>query len=325
MVTYNGLTNHPTEVGDYSVTGTVVDAFYSGSATGTLVVAKGNQTISFAPIPTQGSTTQFTLTASASSGLPVSFDAISGPVIISGGSHVSFTGSGLVSIIATQPGNANWNPAPTVTNTFVVEDDLYYLTISAGPGGSVNVASGFQPAFSTVVLTATPAPYHTFTGWSGDILPGEEFNNPLSVYMGEAKSISAAFAEATTSGGVSIPWLVAKGITNDFENAVTQDPDDDGVTTGDEYFADTDPFDIDSYLSVDVIGRSGGGTNTVTLGATVSTNRIYDVEYAVGGADSVWQPVNGYTNILPEQSFLTVSNLSASDPSIMFRLQVRKP
>jgi uncharacterized cupin superfamily protein len=82
-----------------------------------------DQTITFPVIPDQVSTSQVSLTATASSGLPVTFTVGSGPARITGG-MLSFTGIGKVSIVANQSGGINgtnnWNAANPVTNTFNV-------------------------------------------------------------------------------------------------------------------------------------------------------------------------------------------------------------
>jgi sugar lactone lactonase YvrE len=43
----------------------------------------------------------------------------------------------------------------------------YYLTISAGSGGSVSMSSGWEAAGTNVSLTATPATRFVFAGWQG--------------------------------------------------------------------------------------------------------------------------------------------------------------
>src|SRR5207244_6237981 len=75
------------------------------------------QSISFDPIPnkTQGDAA-FSISASASSGLPVSFSIVSGPATISG-NIITLTGAGTVVVRATQAGNATYNPAPSVDRT----------------------------------------------------------------------------------------------------------------------------------------------------------------------------------------------------------------
>lgn len=67
-----------------------------------------------------------TLAATASSGLPVSFEMIEGPATING-NILTLTGViGMVKFKATQTGNASWLPAPDVVKTFeVVDPDLY--------------------------------------------------------------------------------------------------------------------------------------------------------------------------------------------------------
>jgi hypothetical protein len=82
--------------------------------------SKLNQTISFTPIPTKGvNDPPFALSASSSAGLPVAFRLVSGPATISN-AQVSITGLGKVVIEASQGGNTEYNPAPTVTQSFDV-------------------------------------------------------------------------------------------------------------------------------------------------------------------------------------------------------------
>ena len=79
-----------------------------------------NQTINFAAISsvTYGAA-NFTVSATATSGLPVTFSVMSGPATISGDT-VHITGAGVVTIAANQAGNATYNPAPTVDQSFTV-------------------------------------------------------------------------------------------------------------------------------------------------------------------------------------------------------------
>jgi Regulator of chromosome condensation (RCC1) repeat/PASTA domain len=76
-----------------------------------------DQTITFDPIPdrTYGDP-GFTPTATASSGLPVSFSA-SGACFFFGG-VVYITSGGFCTVTASQPGGLNFNPAPDVSRTF---------------------------------------------------------------------------------------------------------------------------------------------------------------------------------------------------------------
>ena len=88
------------------------------------VTSSQNQTITFSAIPDQLNTNApFQINASASSGLPVSISILSGPATINGNT-ISLSGStGVVTVQASQSGNANWNPAPNVTRSFEVTDE----------------------------------------------------------------------------------------------------------------------------------------------------------------------------------------------------------
>ena len=119
-ITYDGLAWAPTNAGTYAVTGTVVDANWEGSTNGTLVVAPADQTIDFPAIPDQWTTNSVGLAATAGSGLAVAFEIAWGPAQLADGTNLTFTGPGSVAIVALQPGDSNWNPAPETTNVFLV-------------------------------------------------------------------------------------------------------------------------------------------------------------------------------------------------------------
>jgi hypothetical protein len=119
VLTCDGLVWAPTNAGIYAVTGTVSSVNYAGSTNGTLVISKANQSITFPAIPAQLTTNVVGLAATSRSGLGVSFSLGSGAATLTG-TNLSFNATGSVSIVASQGGNANWNAAPTVTNTFMV-------------------------------------------------------------------------------------------------------------------------------------------------------------------------------------------------------------
>lgn len=80
-----------------------------------------NQTISFNPLPDKlVSDPPFPVNATASSGLPVSFGSLTPAVCTVNGNTVTLITTGACSIQATQAGNASFNPAPPVTQSFGV-------------------------------------------------------------------------------------------------------------------------------------------------------------------------------------------------------------
>lgn len=92
---------------------------------GTLV--SGFQAISFPQIPSKLTTTPpFVINASASSGLPVSFQVVSGPATINGDT-LTLTGAGQVAVKATQVGDTIFDTASPVVNTFNVYDPILHV------------------------------------------------------------------------------------------------------------------------------------------------------------------------------------------------------
>ena len=119
-IAYDGAVQPPVSAGTYPVVATVVDSIYAGSASGALVVAKASQTIDFPEFSEVFGNDVLSLSATASSGLAVTYAVASGPAVLDG-STLSFTGLGPVSLVASQAGDGNWNPAADVVRTFAVE------------------------------------------------------------------------------------------------------------------------------------------------------------------------------------------------------------
>jgi hypothetical protein len=85
----------------------------------------GYQAISFPQIPNHLTTDPpFVIEASATSGLEVIFEVLSGPATVDG-NMVTLTGEpGEVAIQASQPGNGQFDPAEPIINTFMVIDPM---------------------------------------------------------------------------------------------------------------------------------------------------------------------------------------------------------
>ncbi len=84
-------------------------------------VAKAEQAIAFAALPDRSAgDPPFIVSATASSTLPVHFAVLSGPATLDASNTVTLQGAGTVTISASQPGDANYNAAPTVQQTFNV-------------------------------------------------------------------------------------------------------------------------------------------------------------------------------------------------------------
>ena len=82
--------------------------------------AASDQTITFGALTNKSyGDPPFALSATASSGLPVTFTNLSGPATVASNT-VTLTGVGTVTIRASQAGNLSYNPAPNVDQSFTV-------------------------------------------------------------------------------------------------------------------------------------------------------------------------------------------------------------
>ena len=141
-------------------------------ASGTGVSPVTSQTITFNPLSnvTYGSG-PIALTATASSGLPVSY-LVTGPVLRSG-SSLTTTGTGVVTVTASQSGNANYSAATPVVRSFEVVKAL--LTVKANDVsrsyGTANRAftysiAGFVNNETSAVVSGTATETTTATSTS---------------------------------------------------------------------------------------------------------------------------------------------------------------
>ncbi len=110
--------------------------------------AKQNQSIAFAPIAAPPvDATRVTVSATASSGLPVSFNVIRGPGTLADGG-IAIAGPGTIVVRASQAGNDAFNAAPDVDREFTV-------TTSAAPVSPVVPPAPVTPVTPTVPTTPT--------------------------------------------------------------------------------------------------------------------------------------------------------------------------
>lgn len=154
----------PTNAGSYAATATVNDSNYQGNAAGSLTITKAAQTITFNTLAgkTYGDAA-FAVSASSTSGLATSFSIVSGPATVSG-TTVTLTGTGSVTVRASQGGNSNYNAAAVVDQPFNVAaaaQTITFNTLANKTYGdapftvSASSSSGLSVSFSTLSGPAT--------------------------------------------------------------------------------------------------------------------------------------------------------------------------
>jgi phosphodiesterase/alkaline phosphatase D-like protein len=106
-----------------SVSGAVDGNYTITYVAGTLTIGKAPQTITFADIPNQIQYTTYDLSGvTASSGLPVTFTLSDSTVAGISGTTLTSLAPGNETVTATQPGNANYQPAAAVLQSFTVRE-----------------------------------------------------------------------------------------------------------------------------------------------------------------------------------------------------------
>jgi uncharacterized protein (TIGR03437 family) len=128
----------------------------------TINVAQGSQTISFPALPNHVfGDPPFSVPAFSSSGLPVTLTVISGPATIAG-NLLTLTGTGLVTLQASQPGDANWLAAADVQQQFQVAAPL--LRIDAVVNAASYSPGSLAPDSFAVVFGASLASLASSSG-----------------------------------------------------------------------------------------------------------------------------------------------------------------
>ncbi|MCL7488934.1 MAG: MBG domain-containing protein [Desulfobulbaceae bacterium] len=137
--------------------------YNSATAAAAINVMKADQVITFAGLPDmEYGIDAVQLTATASSGLGVTYTITAGLAILEAGNRVRVTGTGDVTITAGQPGDGNYNAAADVPRSFTVNEGHALIMVDGLIEGVVtrkydgiakNLAVTTDPAGLTVVIT----------------------------------------------------------------------------------------------------------------------------------------------------------------------------
>ncbi len=201
---YGPSTSAPRDVGTYRVTVVITDPDYTADDEyGYLTIAKRDQSITFGALAgrTYGDAA-FGVTASAGSGLPVTFTASGDCTVDADGDPVTITAAGSCTITAAQAGNANWNAAPAVPQTFAIAKRDQSITFGALAGRTYGDA-----AFGVTASAGSGLPV-TFTA-SGDCTVDAD-GDPVTITAAGSCTITAAQAgNANWNAAPAVPQTFA--------------------------------------------------------------------------------------------------------------------
>ncbi|NBS27239.1 MAG: hypothetical protein EBS81_13205, partial [Gammaproteobacteria bacterium] len=145
VVSFSGNVATALKVGKVTITATQAGQapWLSATATQPFIVTatpRADQNITFADIPSKTVlSANFDLSASASSGLPVSFESLHTNVAtVDENGTVTIVGQGDATFRATQDGNGSYNPAPSVSKVLTVTKVPQTITFGALTNASLN-------------------------------------------------------------------------------------------------------------------------------------------------------------------------------------------
>ena len=234
---YDGMASLPVDAGSCTVTATIDDPTYTGTASGTLVIAKATATVALGDL---GHVWDGTPKAATATTTPEGLNVL----VTYDGSSMPPTDPGRYEVAA-QVDEANYTGGASGTLVIL---DVFTLAVT-GDNGTVT-GGGQHVEGTTATLEAGPAPGYVFAAWSGD---ASGTDNPLSILMDSDKTISATFepdlADDDNDGLTNYQEIVVLGT-----NPALADTDDDG--RGDA--ADAFPLNPDEWVDTD---GDGTGNN----------------------------------------------------------------
>ena len=312
-----------TNTGSYSVTATVNDPNYTGSASGTFVISKASQTITFTTNAPSSApyNSQFTVAATASSGLAVTYSA-SGSCTNAGATYTMTSGTGSCSVIANQAGNSNYTAASPVTQTTSATQASQTITFTTPAPASAEYGSSFVVAATgggsgnAVVFTSAGGctnvgATYTITSGSGtcSVIANQGGNSNYAAAAQVTETVSLTLANATV-GVASSQNPSGSGQSVTFTATIGSDT---GMVKG-RNGVRRKPLDVNG--SVTWSSNTGCGTTGVTAGypgtATCTTTTLpvgTDTITATYSGDSNH---NGATGTLSGGQVVSASQASSS-------------
>ncbi|WP_455918572.1 putative Ig domain-containing protein [Ensifer canadensis] len=301
-ITVPGLSNGTS----YTFTVTATNSAGPGpaSSASNAVTPRSSQTIAFGNPGAQNFGTAPTLTANASSGLPVAFaSSTTGVCTVTPGGTLTFQQTGICTIEASQSGDGSYLPAPAVAQSFAVNPIVPGApTAASATAGDTQAMVSFAAPSSTGGATITG---YTVTSNPGGIT-GTGASSPIAV-SGLTNGISYTFTvTATNSAGTGPASTASNAVISKAAQTITfanPGPQDYAAPVTLSASADSGLTPVFQSLTSSVCVITPGGALTFRNGGTCTIE--------------VSQPGNGSYLAAPNvsQSFLVSAPIFAFTPA----------
>lgn len=268
-VTYDGSATLPVAVGAYEVVGTIADANYFGSSTDIFTIVKGSAAVTLTGL------------AQTYDGAPKSAGATTEPAGLAvnltyDGSPTAPTAAGSYAVTGAV---ADANYAGIGTGTLVVAKASATVSLS----GLYYVYDGYA---KSATVTTDPAGLSVTVTYDGSaVAPSATGSYAVAAAVSDVNyqgSASGTLTIAPEAGDGFTQWLQEQELDpQDSRYEEGADDDGDGLTTWQEYVADTEPDSSNSVLRLTGAYTPGaaGGTGKMLFTFPASTGRYYQLIY----------------------------------------------
>ena len=269
-LTYDGSAVPPAAVGSYVVAATVDEVNYQGGATDVFTVAKGTAAVTLSGL------------AQTYDGTAKSAGATTEPVGLSvsltyDGAAVAPANAGSYAVAATV---ADANYAGAATGTLTIAKATATVSLS----GLYYVYDGYA---KSATVTTVPAGLQADVTYDGSaVLPINTGSYVVAATLAEANYQGTATGTLTIAAEGQDPfvqWLQDQALDpQDSRYEESADDDGDGMTTYEEYVADTAPDSSNSVLRLSgsyVRASASNATGKILFTFSASTGRFYQLLY----------------------------------------------
>ena len=294
--------------GTFNVDITATNAAGSDTKTLVITIAKASQSISFGTIPTHYTgDAPFNLSATASSGLSVSYSSSNTSVATISGNTVTIIGEGTSTITASQAGDDNYNAATSVDQTLTVislstpiitvTGTLSASTTTYGTAGNAGSFTVSGSALTNDITLTPPAGFEisvtsATTGFASTLTLSQSSGAvaETTVYVRLAATTDAGSysgdIEAASSGATSQQIAVPSSTVNTLGLTIT------GISIGNKTYDGLATATISGFASLSGIVNNDdvsliGTPTAVFANANVGTAKQVTISgYSLSGADA---------------------------------------
>ena len=316
-----------TIVGAGTVTITATQAgdgtYASTSVPQTIVIGKASQTITFGAIASKVvGDPNFTLTATASSGLAVTYTSSNAAVAtVTSAGVVTIVGAGSTVITSSQAGNTNYNSATAVTQTLVVttpaktNQTITFGAIASKVVGDANfslagtASSGLAVTYTSsnpAVATVTSAGVVTIVGAGSTVITASQAGNTNYNAASPVTQTLTVTTPAKTNQTITFGAIASK-VVGDANFSLTATASSGLAVT----YTSSNP-NVATVTSVGVVTIVGAGSTVIA--ASQAGDATFNVATAVTQTLTVTAPATaGNMRVISSGSTIVVNNTGTTD------------